>query len=281
MLVRIFTSSSARVLASRISCFRRVNGGAHSGKEKFPRRRAAPVSAANCLVTVLIVAHRGVHEPETPGVRENTLAAFRGAVGSGADGVELDVRRTADGTLVVLHDAAVEGLGPIATLPAAALPDWIPTLAEALEACAGLAFVDVEIKNSPLEPGFDPGPGLAAAVAAEVLASPVAPRAVVTSFHLDTLDGVRIAAPGLATGWLTMPGYDQQDALRMVAGRGHRMLAPPDRATDQQVVSAARLGRIALVVWTVNVPERVAELASWGVEACVTDRPLLAASVVR
>ena len=235
----------------------------------------------NGLVRVLILAHRGAHEPETPGVRENTLAAFRGAAGSGADGVELDVRRTADGSLVVLHDPAIDGLGAIATLPAAALPDWIPTLREALDACAGLALVDVEVKNSPLEPGFDAGPGLAAAVAAAVLASPVAAQAVVTSFHLDTLDAVRAAAPGLDTGWLTMPGYDQQDAVRVAAGRGHLALATPDRGTDERVVSAARAAGLAVVVWTVNSPERMCELSKWGVDACVTDRPRLAASAVR
>jgi glycerophosphoryl diester phosphodiesterase len=78
-----------------------------------------------------------------------------------------------------------------------------------------------------------------------------------------------------------MPGYDQQDAVRVAAGRGHRALATPDRGTDERVVSVARAAGLAVVVWTVNSPERMCELATWGVDACVTDRPRLAASAVR
>ena len=182
------------------------------------------------LVRMLIVAHRGAHDPETAGVRENTLAAFRAASTAAPEGVELDVRRTADGVLVVLHDAAVEGLGPLAGTTRRTLPDWLPTLADALAACRGLGLVDVEVKNSPLEPGFDPGPGLAAEVAATVLASPVAGQAVLTSFHLDTVDAVRAAAPALTTGWLTLPGYDQDEAVTILAARGHGLLAAADAA---------------------------------------------------
>ena len=53
-----------------------------------------------------IVAHRGLHVSE----RENTVAAFKAAVDLGVDGVELDVRRTRDGVLVVHHDAQVADL---------------------------------------------------------------------------------------------------------------------------------------------------------------------------
>src|SRR5581483_6167395 len=83
---------------------------------------------------VLILAHRGAHAPETPGVRENTVEAFRRA--DLADGVELDVRRAPDGRLVVVHDRIEGPLAP-----------WVPTLEEALEACTGL--VNVEIKSEP------------------------------------------------------------------------------------------------------------------------------------
>ncbi|HWW52779.1 MAG TPA: glycerophosphodiester phosphodiesterase family protein, partial [Acidimicrobiales bacterium] len=73
---------------------------------------------------VQLLAHRGA----TAVARENTVAAFAGAASVGADGVELDVRATADGIVVVVHDGVVDGLGPVAELTAGQLPTWLPTL---------------------------------------------------------------------------------------------------------------------------------------------------------
>src|SRR2546426_332500 len=64
----------------------------------------------------LVIAHRGA----SAAAPENTLAAFRLAADLGADAVELDVRRTVDGQLVVIHDASVDrttdGTGRVAAL---------------------------------------------------------------------------------------------------------------------------------------------------------------------
>ncbi|MFN8025509.1 MAG: glycerophosphodiester phosphodiesterase family protein [Acidimicrobiia bacterium] len=94
----------------------------------------------------LVLAHRGsrLREPE------NTVSAFARAMSEGADGVELDVHRTADGELVVCHDAASPA-GVVSDMTLAevqrAFP-LVPTLAAALDACAG-GLVNVEIKNLP------------------------------------------------------------------------------------------------------------------------------------
>ena len=81
---------------------------------------------------------RGHRWPSTPtgaaptrprGVGENTLEAFVRARRLGADGVELDVRRTADGALVVHHDPEIAGVGAGRTSwPPAELPAWVPLL---------------------------------------------------------------------------------------------------------------------------------------------------------
>ena len=105
----------------------------------------------DAVTMTLVIAHRGASRAE----RENTIAAFRRAVEMGADGIELDVRRSADDRLVVHHDAALADGRLIRHTGSADLPDHIPSLAAALDACEG-AFVNVEIKNDPSDPDFDP-----------------------------------------------------------------------------------------------------------------------------
>src|SRR4051812_6725756 len=119
----------------------------------------------------LVLAHRGA-SAQAPA---NTLEAFALARTLGADGVELDVRRTADDILVVHHDPDAAGIGLLAdaefatvraTLPA------LPTLAEALAQCEGL-LVNVEIKCLPWEPDSDlPERQVLRAVIDQVRASP-------------------------------------------------------------------------------------------------------------
>src|SRR3954468_3922079 len=97
-----------------------------------------------------ILAHRGASSSH----RENTIDAFRASGPMGADWVELDVRRTADGALAVHHDAHLADGRAIVELAASDLPAHVPLLAEALAACAPMG-VNVEIKNWPADIDFD------------------------------------------------------------------------------------------------------------------------------
>jgi Glycerophosphoryl diester phosphodiesterase len=101
----------------------------------------------------LVLAHRGACK-RAP---ENTIEAFRLAAELGADGVELDARRTADGVIVVSHDPVIEGFGllvehPFATLRAE-VPS-VPTLEEVLALLTGTLdlLVNIEIKCFPTSP---------------------------------------------------------------------------------------------------------------------------------
>ena len=116
-----------------------------------PRVRDVAGPRALDGVSVIVLAHRGGTGPW----HENTLEAFSGALAFGADGVELDVRRSADGALVVHHDAEVAGAGPIHERRHDELPGWVPPLEEALAACDG-SVVNVEIKNAPTEARLRP-----------------------------------------------------------------------------------------------------------------------------
>ncbi len=115
------------------------------------------------MPTVAVLAHRGSPDPAN-GVGENTIEAFARARRLGADGVELDARLAADGAVVVCHDPVLGGIGPVGETLSADLPDEVPLLSAALTACRGMT-VNIEIKNLPGEPSFDPGERLADQVA--------------------------------------------------------------------------------------------------------------------
>ena len=164
--------------------------------------RAAPAAICNDQEMTLVIAHRGASRAE----RENTIAAFVRAVEMGADGIELDVRRTADDVLVVHHDAMLGDGRIVRQVPAGELPDHVPTLSAALDACAG-AFVNVEIKNDPSEPDFDPTEWAAHRTLIELGRRGADARWLVSSFRHR--DGRHLPSGSLAravrTAWLVAP----------------------------------------------------------------------------
>ncbi len=214
-----------------------------------------------------VFAHRGC----TQGFVENTLDAFAEARRLGADGVELDVRLTADGALAVHHDAEIPGLGVIAALDVADLPAHVPLLADVLAVCEGIV-VDVEIKNAPQDPGWDPGEAVAALVAAAIDEAGATNRVIVSSFQVPTLRAVQAADPRLALGALwgftTQPG----PALTEAADARFRAVHPFVSSVDRDLVQRAHDAGLALNVWTVNAPDDLRTMVAWGVDAVITDR---------
>jgi glycerophosphoryl diester phosphodiesterase len=226
----------------------------------------------------LVLGHRGAPRDAV----ENTLGAFIEAREQGADGVELDVHRSADGALVVHHDAGVEGFGilaehDLATIRAAR-PE-IPTLGEVFDACPGM-LVNVEIKNSPHDADFDPLDRGAAAVVELIRARDLYGSVLVSSFHLPTIDRVHELDPEVPTGYLVVVDPLPVPALEIARDHGHGALHPYIAALGEAfaadaVARAAELD-IALNVWTVNEPEDVVRLAALGVNAIITDTPRIA-----
>jgi glycerophosphoryl diester phosphodiesterase len=224
-------------------------------------------------------AHRGANR-EAP---ENTVAAFARALELGADGVELDVQRSADDGLVVRHDA-VTPAGPVAELTTeqarSAVPG-LPTLAEALDACVG-ALVNIEIKNLPHLPGFDPDDRVSDLVVGLLRARGGRDRVLVSSFRLEAVDRVRAAAPDVDTGLLAFAG-DPLLLLGWAADRGHRAYHPSLAMLDgphlDTVVEQAHARGLAVNVWTVNDPADLGRLRDAGVDAVISDDPAGARAV--
>ena len=216
---------------------------------------------------VWVLGHRGAPRAAP----ENTIAAFVSACRLGADGVELDVRRTADGALVVHHDARLADGRVIAEVRMAEMPDFVPLLESALDACAGV-IVNIEIKNSPIEPGHDPDERTAVGVAELVTNGPSPLRqVVVSSFTVATIDKIKAVEPSVRTGWLVLPGADQQWAIETAVDKGHNAVHPEYRVIDPLLVATAHDAGLALAAWTVDDPDKMRELAEWGVDTIITN----------
>lgn len=149
---------------------------------------------------MLRVGHRGTSQ----GATENTLYAFTKALRSGADGIELDIRRTRDGTLVISHDPTVdrltEGSGFIKDLDLDRLRSFrtrgnelIPTAEEALGKIADYgkpAFVQIDLKV----------PGVAGELIGLVREKGLGDVAVISAFHRHLLEEVREHDSGIGIG---------------------------------------------------------------------------------
>jgi glycerophosphoryl diester phosphodiesterase len=188
-----------------------------------------------------IIAHRGDHSVE----RENTLAAFEQAIRAGADMIEFDVRALSDGTLVVHHDADLQGQ-PLNRLTIgelqAANPE-IPTLAQTLALCSGRIALDVELKEA----------GFVDEVLDSLSTARLSPdQFVVTSFDESVVRDAR--RPGLRTA-LLVEGVTLEEAIERAQQLGSDYLAP-----QIDMLGAAALASYSgppLLPWTVNRTERL------------------------
>lgn len=225
---------------------------------------------------VRVIAHRGA----SAAAPENTVDAFRLARTLGADWVELDVRRTADRQLAIHHDAHLADGRALVELAAADLPDHVPDLAAALDACEGMR-VNIEIKNWPTDPDFDPDDEVAEGVVAEVARRGAADGVLVSCFHRPTLDRVRALDPSVPTAFLHGPAdRPWEDLAADVARGGHRALHPWFGIVDRAYVDAAHRHGLEVNTWTVDDEAAMVQLIDHGVDGLCTNVPDVARAVL-
>ena len=209
----------------------------------------------------------------------NTLGAFARSRAAGADGVELDVRRAGDGALVVHHDPIIEGVGAIVELSRDLLPPGVALLEDALRECSGMT-VNVEIKNLPIDPDYDPTEEIVGLVLAAVYAAGAGERVIVSSFSLASIDAARAVAPATRTALLTLPSWDQARAITATAAHGHHALHPHRRSLDVDLVDRARAAGLSVHPWGVDDPASALSAEALGVEAIITDDPVAVLAVL-
>ena len=232
-----------------------------------------------------ILAHRG-----SPGTSvENTVPAVVACLAAGADGIEVDLRLSADGVLVVCHDPDLK------RLTGAALPvgdtcwDDLRTAADAagvplarvewvLAAATGRSVV-LEVKAPP------PGPRSVERTVEALLDRIAVLRAAnlpmdltLSSFSVEVVAAVRALAPaelGLPTALLGRPTVRPGALLRRALLAGHDQIHPHVGAllAEPGAVEVAHRCGVEVVVWTANRDRTVRRLSTLGVDAVITDVP--------
>ena len=218
----------------------------------------------------MVIAHRGASADHP----ENTIEAFVGAKEQGADGVELDVRLSADDVLVLHHDAHLADGRMVRQVQSADLPASVPNLAEALEATDPL-FTNIELKNLRSDPDFDAAAGLSIAVAGLIAAFNAHERVLVSSFDLDNVLRIRATDPEVPLGWLVWGQADPTQLISRVEAHGLQAIHPHDLLVDAGFVRRAHEAGLAVNVWTVDDLDRGRALAGMGVDAIITNTPRL------
>jgi len=240
----------------------------------------------------LVFAHRGGSHLAP----ENTLAAFDHGLAVGADGLELDVRLSHDGVVVVHHDRTLERTtnlrGPVVSLtarelsradagfgfrsggsfPFRGLGIGVPTLADVLERYRDVPVI-VELKVNTAE--------LAWATVEVVRHARAQDRVCLGSFGLRAIRAARAFEPALATSaareevrWALYRSWFKWPVSR-APYRGYQVPehAGRTRVVSRRFVEMAHAADLGVQVWTVDTEEDARRFLDWQVDALITDRP--------
>jgi glycerophosphoryl diester phosphodiesterase len=240
-----------------------------------------------------VMAHRGASS-EYP---ENTMPAFQAAVEAGADYIELDVHRTRDGEVVVVHDEGLSRVGAderlVAEMTMAELQmvdaafnfspggaGWpfrgqgvrVPRLAEVLQRWPGMRFV-IEFKPS--------APAIADATIEVVRRTGMSRQVLFASEHLPPILRARTLAPQIPTN---LPAAEVSTFVQALSGAplysagGAALQIPPEhrglKLATPETVAAAHRGGLEVHVWTVNEPAEMDAMLALGVDGIITDYPV-------
>lgn len=222
----------------------------------------------------LVLAHRGAAALAP----ENTWAAIARALDLGADGVEIDVQRTSDGVLVLVHDDDWRRTTGIAALVRATpwervrtfdAGSWFgadfrgtppPTLQAVLEQLPDRTFVDVEIKSPERDAG------LGAAVLAAVRPHAERLRLLLTSFDHGCIESLAASVVGMECGLLS-------DAVLEPRRGRHQALAHAALLAQPAHVERVHRAGACVYAWTVDDPAVARRLVELGVDGIITNDP--------
>ena len=245
----------------------------------------------------LIIAHRGA----SSNAPENTMASFRAAAESGADGIEFDVRVAADGVPVVIHDATLKRtagrnvrVGELTSAElakidvgswfntgrpkhanAAFVKETVPTLPAVLALLAdsrGLVYIELKCGLRSVGPLVD-------AVANLLRDSPLVARVIIKSFRLAALSEMRHCLPTVQTAALFEPSVlnilrRRRYIIEVAREFGAQQLSLHRSLITPKLARLARDAGMPLTVWTVDAPKWITRCQRLGITALITNDPL-------
>lgn len=230
---------------------------------------------------MILFGHRGARG-EAP---ENTLPGFAHAQRAGVAAFELDVHLSADGQLVVIHDATVDrttnATGPVGDFTAAQLaaldaraasPDWpepcgVPTLDQVLDAYAATMRFAIEVKTDTPERLERVG----ALVVDTIARYHLLERVAVTSFDAVALEIVGHLAPDVPRAYIG--AYNTPAFLETALRLGCVQADIPLARSSVEVVKEAQARGLRVVGWQGNTAEDLTGLLAWGVNGITSDYP--------
>lgn len=235
------------------------------------------------LDQVQITAHRG-SSSEYP---ENTMVAFEQAVEEMADYIELDVRLTKDGKLVVLHDYSLYRTTghdlDVGNLTCEEVQQYdagsyksekfknvkIPTLEEVLDFAKGVVKLNIEVKVEPQDVNFEEK-------LLELLEQyDMLDSCIISSFQYDVLKKIKTLQPQVRTGYIMSAAYgdyfEMQDVDFFSVNYGF---------VSQNMVERAHNAGKEVHVWTVNGAKSIRRMLEAGVDNIITDKTILAREMI-
>ena len=215
------------------------------------------------------------HGDDRPGNEINTLASFDVVRGSGADGIECDVRRTADDEVVVIHDDHLADGRLVSATQCSDLPPEVPRLDAALDRCHGL-LVNIEIKNFLRDPEFDPTERVTELVLDLLARRNDRDRTIISCFGFGSVDLVQAQAPHIPTAVLCLSRRPAEEVLDEVVAHGHANVHPYDTMVDRDFMQKAHERSLSVNVWVGQQlgDIRLEQLIGFGVDGMITDEPV-------
>lgn len=231
----------------------------------------------------LVSAHRG----ESRHAPENTIPAIMLAIENEADYVEIDVRLTKDGQVILMHDADTKRTtdkklivkdstyDELLTLDAGSwfAPEYagtrIPTLEEVIELCKGKIMLNIELKPA------DNSGNLETAVAKLITDNDMENQCIITSFNQRSIMTIKNENPDIVTGYIYTFGYSNNIEYRYMD-----VLSISSRYLTRDVVTGAHRKGIIVAAWTVNNVQEMRRMVAIGVDNIITDNTPLAKRVI-
>ncbi len=216
----------------------------------------------------LVIAHRG----DSSNALENSLESMRRALSLPVDMIELDVRKSRDNGLYIMHDkltgrtavknidierASSEKIAKVKLKNG----EFIPALADVLRLVAGKCGLNLEIKSS----------GAGTLTAQYLLASGYKGHILASSFQEDEITAARQAMPLLPASLI----FDvfTVNAIPSYVARGYTVISLRKTTVNEKLVTACHEQGLPLYVWTVDEEDEMRKFISWGVDGIYSNKP--------